>query len=180
MARPWMPFYVADYLADTGHLSTTQHGAYLLLIMHYWRTGGLPDDDTQLAQITRLPMNIWVDAVRPSVQRLFHSGWKHKRIDTELEKQEAIKQKRAIAGRVGGETSALARVLAKAQKKSNRINAANEAIACQMSSKRVAVTVTEESSTVRDSVRGKEGAFEEGRKKPSTLSEIVKAKGWTS
>lgn len=39
--RPWMAFYVADYLADTLHLSATEHGAYLLLISHYWVHGGL-------------------------------------------------------------------------------------------------------------------------------------------
>ena len=50
----WMPFYVTDYLGDTGHLSGPEHGAYLLLLFHYWRTGPLPDDDALLARLEAL------------------------------------------------------------------------------------------------------------------------------
>lgn len=50
----WMPFYVGDYLADTMHLSAAEHGGYLMLMLHYWKSGPIPDDDAQLAIITRL------------------------------------------------------------------------------------------------------------------------------
>ena len=109
MKRPWMPLYVGDYLGDTGHLTTAQHGAYLLLMMHYWRKGELPDDDRQLSKITKLPLKTWRDT-RPILQDFFHSGWRHKRIDTELERMVRLSEKRAIAGQKGGLGSALARM----------------------------------------------------------------------
>jgi len=53
-AAAWMPMYWADYLADTMHLSTFQHGCYLLLIAAYWRKGGpIPADPKYLAQVCR-------------------------------------------------------------------------------------------------------------------------------
>lgn len=82
---PWMPLYVADYLADTLHLSTIQHGAYDLLIMHYWRHGGLPDDDRQLAAITKMRSGEWAKH-RPIIAAFFQDRWRHKRIDAELKR----------------------------------------------------------------------------------------------
>lgn len=81
-----MPLYIADYLADTMRLTTEQHGAYLLLIMDYWRNGPLPDEDETLASITKLQLSIW-RKYRPVFTKFFSvSGgeWKHKRIDEEL------------------------------------------------------------------------------------------------
>jgi len=109
MKRPWMPLYVGDYLGDTGHLTTAQHGAYLLLMMHYWRKGELPDDDRQLSKITKLPLKTWCE-YRATLQDFFHSGWRHKRIDAELERMLRVSEKRAIAGQKGGLGSALARM----------------------------------------------------------------------
>lgn len=82
----WMPLYVADYLADTGRLSTEQHGAYLLLIMDYWRNGAPPDNDTVLAQIARMTPDAWSNA-RSILQAFFEQSggkWIHKRVEQEL------------------------------------------------------------------------------------------------
>lgn len=78
-----MPLYVADYLADTGHLTVAEHGAYLLLIMHYWSNGGLPDDDRKLARIARNTNAEW-QKTKKNIEEFFESGWQHKRINAEL------------------------------------------------------------------------------------------------
>jgi uncharacterized protein YdaU (DUF1376 family) len=109
MNRPWMRLHVGDYLGDTGHLTTTQHGAYLLLMMHYWRRGELPDDDRPLSKITKLPLKTWCE-YRATLQDFFHAGWKHKRIDAELERMTRVSAERAIAGQKGGIGSALSRM----------------------------------------------------------------------
>ena len=130
MKRPWMPLYVGDYLGDTGHLTTAQHGAYLLLMMHYWRKGELPDDDRQLSKITKMPLKAWCDT-RPILQDFFHSGWKHKRIDAELDRMVRVSEKRAIAGQKGGLGSALARMKLE---NASRSRAPYRAIAADVSS----------------------------------------------
>lgn len=132
MNRPWMPLYVGDYLGDTGHLTTTQHGAYLLLMMHYWRKGEIPDDDKQLAKITKLPLKIWIDQ-RPTIQDFFYDGWRHKRIDAELHRMMNVSAKRAIAGQKGGIGSALSRMKLESASLSKHVH--REAIAKQMPSK---------------------------------------------
>lgn len=93
MSPPWMPLYIADYRADTAHLSAAEHGAYLLLIMHYWSTGELPDDDRPLARIACMTTSEWKRA-RPTIERFFHDGWKHNRIDAELARAADISSKR--------------------------------------------------------------------------------------
>ena len=107
MPRYWMPIYINDYYGDTGHLSTEQHGAYLLLLFAtYWSRGDLPDDDQQLANITRLQLNVWRQH-RPILKAFFHDGWKHKRVELELRRTADIRAKRAAAGSKGGTVASI-------------------------------------------------------------------------
>jgi uncharacterized protein YdaU (DUF1376 family) len=109
----WMPLYVADYLADTSRLSTEQHGAYLLLLIDYWRNGPLPDDDAVLAQITRMSPDAWSNA-RSTLQAFFkhESGkWVHGRVEVELAKAKrngeanSIRAKAAASARWGASSN---------------------------------------------------------------------------
>jgi uncharacterized protein YdaU (DUF1376 family) len=95
-----MPLYIADYLADTGHLSTVEHGAYMLLIMHYWQHDGLPADEHKLARITRMSIAEW-SASRDTLADLFEDGWKHGRIDREITSARETMSKRSAAGKAG-------------------------------------------------------------------------------
>lgn len=96
MSHPWMPLYIADYLADTGHLTGAEHGAYMLLIMHYWQNGGLPADERLLARFAKMTADQWAES-RDVLAALFEDGWRHKRIDEELTKATEIVGKRKAA-----------------------------------------------------------------------------------
>ena len=98
MSRAWMPLYVADYLADTAHLSARQSGAYLHMIMHYWQHGKLPSTDDALARITRLTPVEWNED-KATISEFFQKGWRLRRLDVELSKAEAIKAQKSAAGR---------------------------------------------------------------------------------
>lgn len=102
MSNIWMPLYVADYLSKTGHISTVEHGAYLLLIMHYWQTEEpLAEHDPTLAQITRLRLEQW-KKIRPNLQGFFcrqlHGLWVHEKVEHELYKAMKLREKKSKAG----------------------------------------------------------------------------------
>lgn len=106
MAKPdtWMPLYIGDYLKDTGRLTTEQHGSYLLLLMDYWVNGPPPDDDEDLAAITKLGPILWRKQ-RPRLLRFFSivdGRWRQKRLDEERERANHISSIRSEAGAKGG------------------------------------------------------------------------------
>jgi uncharacterized protein YdaU (DUF1376 family) len=103
----WMPLYVAEYIGDTGHLTYDQHGPYLLLLMHYWRKGPLPNDDAMLSAISRVPLDIWQSRIGPILRTFFtlaDDGLLHqKRADAELAKRATISAERSAAGKRGSQ-----------------------------------------------------------------------------
>lgn len=79
-----IPLFADAYLADTMHLSTEEHGAYLLLLMAAWRQDdcSLPNDDRKLARIAGLSVRKWSSA-RTSIEFLFDvsgTSWRPRRV----------------------------------------------------------------------------------------------------
>lgn len=105
-----MNLYVADYLGDTRHLTTEQHGAYLLLLMTMWRSGGvLSDDPSKLARIAGLTVARW-KRIADDVMAFFtpcEGGLTQARLAAELTIADEKSEKNAQAGRMGGRAKAL-------------------------------------------------------------------------
>jgi uncharacterized protein YdaU (DUF1376 family) len=103
-APPYMKLYVGDYLADTTHLTTLEHGAYALLLMAMWRSGGsLPAADDNLARLARCSPAEWA-SMKTTILAFFlrsRSRLTHKRIIKELAKYDAISDTRSEAGKKG-------------------------------------------------------------------------------
>lgn len=110
MSAPFMQLYVADYLGDTRHLTTEQHGAYLLLLMTLWRSGGrLASDPRTLARVTGCTPSRWAK-IKAEVLEFFEEDAGqilNRRLMFELEKASEKSIKRADAGARGGAAKAL-------------------------------------------------------------------------
>lgn len=105
----WMPFYIGDYLVDTMHLTTEQHGAYLLLLFACWkREGVLPLDDEELSNITKLSPAKW-QTHKPRLLKFFivdGGEIRQKRVTKELQKSSDLTAARSKAGKSGGRPKA--------------------------------------------------------------------------
>ena len=105
-----MQLYVADYLGDTRHLTTEQHGAYLLLLMTMWRSEGrLPNDPKKLARIAGCAPARWTKISDEVLEFFTVDGGEltNPRLTIELEKASEKSIKRAENGSRGGKAKAL-------------------------------------------------------------------------
>lgn len=98
---PALPLWTDAYLADTTHLSTEEHGAYLLLLMAAWRAPEcrLPDDNTMLARFVHASPRVWA-RLRPVMAPFFvieGGWWSQKRLTKERKYVADVSQKRSKA-----------------------------------------------------------------------------------
>jgi uncharacterized protein YdaU (DUF1376 family) len=100
----WMPLWIGDYLSETTLLTTEQHGAYLLLIMSAWKSGGyLPNRPEQLQAASRLSPAKW-KSYEPVLAAYFdvtEQSWSHGRVIKELENARKNSDARTKAGANG-------------------------------------------------------------------------------
>jgi uncharacterized protein YdaU (DUF1376 family) len=103
---PYMQFYPGDYLADTQHLSTEEHGAYLLLLFNYWQRGKpLDNSNDRLTAVTRLSIERWI-VVKPVLEEFFEidgNTWIHRRLERDID---AYKQRIDQASAAGKASAA--------------------------------------------------------------------------
>lgn len=86
MKAPWFPLYPGDYIRDTLDLSCCEHGCYLLLLMHSWSRGPLPDDLDKLRRIS-------ADAPAEVVRYILETYWQRIDVGWVNEKLEDVRQK---------------------------------------------------------------------------------------
>jgi uncharacterized protein YdaU (DUF1376 family) len=100
MSKAWMPLFIGDYLGDTSHLTQGQHGAYILLLMHYWQCGPIPCDRMQCYSITRATdkqSRCNADAVLRYFFKEDNGYYRQPRADDELRKAQTSYERRAGA-----------------------------------------------------------------------------------
>jgi uncharacterized protein YdaU (DUF1376 family) len=71
---PSMPFFPADFFADTAHMTGEAAAIYLVLLGHAWLRGGsLPDDDRLWGRLARISAQRWT-SVKPEILPFWELG----------------------------------------------------------------------------------------------------------
>ena len=104
MSDSYYQFYPGDYLRDTQGLTLTEHGAYRILLDHYYCEEKLPSDNDRLYRICRAFSEIERDAVDFVIQKFFKingDGYLiNKRAERELEKRRKFIEEQSRKGKL--------------------------------------------------------------------------------
>ena len=99
----WYPRYFGDYMRDTGHLTLVEHGAYTVMLDHYYAAkSGLPEGDAAIYRLCRAFTDQERAAVDSVCRQFFpvNGNGRHRnhRADKEIDKEIAISKSRSKAG----------------------------------------------------------------------------------
>jgi len=102
MSFQFMPIYTGDYHRDTRHLTTEEHGAYFLLLIHCWdQKGPVPLDERRQCGIVNARSGGEIESLRRVLNEFFvqmADGWYNKRMMEEVAKAEHISSSRRRGG----------------------------------------------------------------------------------
>jgi len=109
MSVPYFPLYVADYEADTAHLTLEEDGAYLRLLRLCWRTPGcsIPNDPKWISRMMRVTWETYERVVAPILSEFFrlkHNRYYSPRLQKEWERIDGTHRARSDAGKKGNAT----------------------------------------------------------------------------
>lgn len=100
---PWYAHNIEKYERRTAHLSMLQHGAYRLMMDHYYKTAApLPAKAEQVHRICRAVADSEQEAVTSVLAEFFDlrdDGWHNEKADEELARMAAISDKRRDAAK---------------------------------------------------------------------------------
>ena len=118
MSLRQMPFFPADFFADTEDMTPDGAKAYLFLLGHAWiRSAKLPNNDSALARMARLSPRAWA-AIKSEVMDHWTLGednhWRQQRLQKEWDFVCTSIERKRKSGSLGGQATS--------RKKTNRIN----------------------------------------------------------
>lgn len=107
MSIPYLPLFVADYEADTAHLTMAEDGAYMRLLRLCWRTEGcsIPDDPDWIMRRLRVDREEYERIVQPVLNEFFkrrRGRLYNARLSREHARIKTVSQTRSESGRKGG------------------------------------------------------------------------------
>ena len=85
----WMPIYIGDYIRDTQELTAEEHGAYFLLLMHYWQKDGKIGKDINRLSMVSKTTEETTSYLLENYFNLNNGNYKNKRADIEMKAAEA-------------------------------------------------------------------------------------------
>ena len=107
MSDQYYRMFPGDYLRDTGDLTLLEHGAYMIMLHHYYTAESLPAEKERLYRICRAFSKFEQQAIDTISGRYFRENGNgslvNKRAEQELAERKAYKEKQSAKGKLSAQ-----------------------------------------------------------------------------